>query len=127
MSFRHGSKQRPNSKKEASMFMTTINVFPEAAILAVHGIVFGTSTASVGIKGAAGMVPKWVTGGNANGLQKSIEEIRDAALKNMCDAAAQKGANAVIGISCQIQAVFVEFTGAYCYGTAVTLVPPPPA
>src|SRR5689334_22422826 len=109
------------------MFMTTVNVFPGYNIVACHGAVFGTSTASVGVKGAAGLAVKWVQGGNADLLQSTIDEIRDAALKNMCDAAAQKGANAVIGMNCQIQAVGIEFTGAYCYGTAVTLAPPPPA
>jgi uncharacterized protein YbjQ (UPF0145 family) len=109
------------------MFMTTVNEFPGYTIAAVQGAVFGSSTASVGVKGAVGLPAQWLTGGNVASLQKSIDEIRDAAINNMCLAAAQKGANAVIGISVEIQAVFVEFTGAYCYGTAVTLSPAPPA
>jgi uncharacterized protein YbjQ (UPF0145 family) len=109
------------------MFMTTVNEFPGYTIAAVQGAVFGSSTASVGVKGAVGLPAQWLTGGNVASLQKSIDEIRDAAINNMCLAAAQKGANAVIGTSVEIQAVFVEFTGAYCYGTAVTLSPAPPA
>jgi len=109
------------------MFMTTVNTFPGYNIATVHGAVFGSSTASVGVKGAAGLATQWVTGGNVASLQNSIDQIREAAIKNMCEKAAEKGANAVIGISCQIQAVFVEFTGAYCCGTAVTLTPTPPA
>jgi uncharacterized protein YbjQ (UPF0145 family) len=85
------------------------------------------ATASVGVKGAAGLAGQWLTVGNVSSLQNAINEIRDAALKDMWQKAAEKGANAVIGVSCQIQAVFVEFTGAYCYGTAVTRSPPPPA
>src|SRR4051794_29801276 len=73
------------------MFMTTVNAFPGYNIVACHGAVFGSSTAFVGVKGAAGLAVKWVKGGNADSLQAAINEIRDAALKNMCDAAAQKG------------------------------------
>lgn len=71
------------------MFMTTINTFPGYNIVAVHGAVFGSSTASVGIKGAAGLVPQWVTGGNVASLQEAIDEIRDAALKDMSLKAAE--------------------------------------
>ena len=109
------------------MFMTTVNAFPGYTIMAAQGTVFGSSTATVGVGAAAGLAAQFLTGGNIASLQSAIDKIRDTAINNMCNAAAQKGANAVIGMSCQIQVVFSEFVGAYCYGTAVTLAPPPPA
>ena len=109
------------------MFTTTVNAFFPYSITATQGTVFGSSVAAVGVGAAAGAVAQYLTGGNIAALQSSIDKIRDDAIKNMCDAASQKGANAVIGMSCEIQGLVTGYVGAYCCGTAVTLSPPPPA
>jgi uncharacterized protein YbjQ (UPF0145 family) len=89
--------------------------------------VFGSSVAAVGVGAAAGAIAQYLTGGNIAALQSSIDKIRDDAVTNMCNAAAQKGANAVIGMSCEVQGLVTGYVGAYCCGTAVTLSPAPPA
>ena len=109
------------------MFTTTVNAFAGYNIVATQGTVFGSSVAAVGVGAAAGAVAQYLTGGNIAALQSSIDKIIDDAVKNMCDAARQKGANAVIGMSCQMNSIVTGFVGAYCCGTAVTLAPPPPA
>jgi uncharacterized protein YbjQ (UPF0145 family) len=109
------------------MFTTTVNTFAGYTILATQGTVFGSSVAAVGVGAAAGAVAQYLTGGNIAALQSSIDKIRDDAVNNMCNAAAQKGANAVIGMSCEVQGLVTGYVGAYCCGTAVTLSPPPPA
>lgn len=118
--------QRLNSKRATSMFTTTVNAFAGYNIVATQGTVFGSSAESMGVGGAAAAIAGVLAGGNVASIKSSIDKARDDAYNNMCNAASQRGANAVIGMSCEIQVVVDRFIGAYCYSTAVTLAPPPP-
>jgi uncharacterized protein YbjQ (UPF0145 family) len=119
--------QRLDSKKATSMFTTTVNAFAGYNIVKTYGTVFGSSVATVGVGAAAAAAAQYLTGGNIATLRSSIDKIRDDAYNNMCDAARQKGGNAVIGISFEMNSIVTGFVGAYCCGTAVTLAPEPPA
>ena len=109
------------------MFTTTVNAFPGYTIVATQGTVFGSSAESMGIGGAAAAVAGVLAGGNVTAIKSAIDKARDDAYNSMCNAAGQRGANAIIGMSCQIQIAVDRFIGVCCYGTAVTLSPPPPA
>jgi uncharacterized protein YbjQ (UPF0145 family) len=39
-----------------------------------------------------------IIGGRAGGYEKALRQARDIAIQEMCDEAAQKGANAVVGV-----------------------------
>lgn len=66
---------------------------------------------------------KALMGGNLDAYAGLNEETRKEAFKNLCEAAAEKGANAVIGVHFHTQFSETGVLEVLCYGTAMMVAP----
>jgi len=90
------------------------------------GIVRGIIVRSRSIVGNIGAAFQTLVGGNISIYTNLCEKARGDAFALMLEHAAQRGANAVIGVRYDATEVMQGVTEVLCYGTAVVVEPGPP-
>jgi uncharacterized protein YbjQ (UPF0145 family) len=106
------------------MIVTTTDTAPGREVHQSLGVVAGEAILGVNIfrDFFAGMTD--ILGGRSKGYQKALREARDHAMADMQEEAARLGADAIVGIDIDYEAVDTQ-KGAMllvsCNGTAVTL------
>lgn len=91
------------------------------------GVVRGIIVRSRSIFGTMGAALQTIVGGDITLMMELCEKTRAGAFDMMVDHAAERGANAVIGISYDATELMQGVTEVLCYGTAVVVEPLPPA
>ena len=100
-------------------FMTTAIEMPGYRITRSLGVVRGIVVRSRSIVGTVGAGIQSLFGGNITLFETMCEKTREQALEVMMEHAAQRGANAVIGVRYDATEVMQGVTEVIAYGTAV--------
>jgi uncharacterized protein YbjQ (UPF0145 family) len=87
------------------------------------GIVRGIIVRSRSVFGTLGASLQTLVGGDITLFTNLCEETRSHAYQRMAEHAAQKGANAVIGVRYDATEIMQGVTEVLCYGTAVVVKP----
>ena len=103
------------------MIMTNVETIPGKQILALKGLVSGSTVRAkhVGRDVMAGI--KNIFGGELKGYTELLAESREEALDRMIDQAAGLGANAIVNVRFSTSSVASGAAELYVYGTAVTV------
>jgi uncharacterized protein YbjQ (UPF0145 family) len=102
------------------LVVTTENV-PGYKVVQVLGEVFGCTSRSRHMFSTMGAGFKAIVGGELGAFTKLIEETRIEAMGRMREAAAARGANAVVMMRFDTESVAQTAGGVVAYGTAVVL------
>ncbi len=100
---------------------TTTNEVPGYKVTEVYGEVFGLIVRSRNIFGNIGATFRTVFGGEVKGYTKLVSDTREQAIQRLRDAAAEKGANAVIAMSFDSGDIGGVMNEVAAYGTAVKI------
>ena len=100
---------------------TTTNDIPGYKITKVYGEVFGLIVRSRNIFGNVGASFRTIFGGEVKGYTKLVSDTREQAIVRLREAAAAKGANAVIGMSFDSGDIGTVMNEVAAYGTAVKI------
>jgi uncharacterized protein YbjQ (UPF0145 family) len=103
------------------MMVTTTNLCPGKRICEVLGLVQGSSIRARHVGKDLTAAFKNITGGEITEYTKLMAESREQALDRMREAAAQMGANAVIGVRFVTTSVMQHASELLAYGTAVKI------
>lgn len=101
------------------MMITTAFELPGYRVVRTIGLVRGVTVRSRSILGTLGASLQTVVGGNITLFEEMCEKTREQALELMMSHAAQRGANAVIGVRYDATEVMQGVTEVLAYGTAV--------
>jgi uncharacterized protein YbjQ (UPF0145 family) len=101
------------------MIITTMNDLPGYEIEEVYGEVFGLTVRSRNVGSQIGAGLKSLVGGELKGMTKMLAEGRAHAQERLEEAAAEKGANAVIAFRFDTSELGSVWTEICAYGTAV--------
>jgi len=101
------------------MLMTTTNAVEGRPVAQYLGVVTGESILGANIGRDIGAMFRNVTGGRVSGYEKELRNARDIALKEMEEAAAALGADAIIGIDIDYETVGGQMLMVTSSGTAV--------
>lgn len=110
------------SKDEVLVVTTTTNEIPGYKITVVYGEVFGLIVRSRNIFGNIGAGFRTIFGGEVRGYTSLLMDSREQAIERLKQAAAEKGANAVIGMSFDSGDIGNVMNEVAAYGTAVQIV-----
>src|SRR3974377_944607 len=88
-----------------------------------YGIVRGIIVRSRSVFGTIGASLQTLVGGDITLFSNLCEETRQHAFDRMIEHAAERGANAVIGVRYDATEVMQSVTEVLCYGTAVRVQP----
>jgi uncharacterized protein YbjQ (UPF0145 family) len=108
------------------VLIVTTNELAGAEILESLGEVFGVTVRSRSAAAQLGAGLRSLVGGELRALTRALEDSRIEALDRLATAAAEQGADAVVGMrfdTCELGGVWTEVCA---YGTAVRTVPSPP-
>ena len=105
------------------MLITTMNDVPGYRVTQVHGEVFGLVTRARNVFSNIGAALRTVVGGEARGYTKLLTDSRNDAIERMKQAAAEKGANAIIAMRFDASEIAKMISEIVAYGTAVTIEP----
>lgn len=89
----------------ASIICTTTNDVAGREIGAYHGLVSGEAILGANIFRDFFAGIRDIVGGRSGAYEKSLREARDIAIQEMCEEAEARGADAVIGVDLDYQAV----------------------
>jgi uncharacterized protein YbjQ (UPF0145 family) len=103
------------------MMITTAFEIPGYRVVRTIGLVRGVTVRSRSILGTLGASLQTVVGGNITLFEEMCEKTREQALELMMSHAAQRGANAVIGVRYDATEVMQGVTEVLAYGTAVQI------
>ena len=101
--------------------VTTMNDLPGYRVDEVFGEVFGLTVRSRNIGSDIGAQLKGLVGGEVKGYTKMLADSRLQAVERLRDAARDVGANAVIGMRYDSNALGGTMPPVAAYGTAVTV------
>jgi uncharacterized protein YbjQ (UPF0145 family) len=107
-----------NVSVNEAMITTTFEL-PGYRILRSLGLVRGVTVRSRSILGTLGASLETIVGGNITLFESMCEKTREQALELMMEHAAQRSANAVIGVRYDATEVMQGVTEVIAYGTAV--------
>lgn len=101
------------------MLLSNVETIPGRTIVEHYGIVSGSTVRAknFGKDLLAGL--RNVIGGELPEYTELLSEAREESLKRMCDAASQRGANAVVNVRFATSSVASGAAELYVYGTAV--------
>lgn len=91
--------------KDSAVIATTTNSIEGREIAAYEGLVSGEAILGANIFRDFFAGIRDIVGGRSGAYEKSLREARDIAIHEMCEEAAARGANAVIGVDLDYQAV----------------------
>jgi uncharacterized protein YbjQ (UPF0145 family) len=103
--------------------VTTSNELPGHRIVRPMGIVRGITVRSRSVVGNLGAALQTLVGGNITIYTELCEKAREEAFELMLKHAAERGANAVIGMRYDANDVAEGVTEVLAYGTAVQVEP----
>jgi uncharacterized protein YbjQ (UPF0145 family) len=103
------------------VFVVTTNDVPGYEVVEVYGEVFGLIVRSRNVFSNIGASLRTVVGGEAAGYTKLLSESREQAMERMTDAAAAKGANAVLAMRYDSGDIGQIMNEVAAYGTAVRI------
>lgn len=101
------------------MIITTMNDLPGYEIEEVLGEVFGLTVRSRNLGSQLGASFKSLVGGELKGMTKMLAEGRVHAQERLVEAAAEKGADAIIAFRFDTSELGTTWTEICAYGTAV--------
>jgi uncharacterized protein YbjQ (UPF0145 family) len=107
-----------NQRVDAGLVTTTLEL-PGYRIVRSMGLVRGIVVRSRSIFGTMGASLQTIVGGNITLFTDMCEKTREDALELMLQHAAERGANAVIGMRYDANEVMQGVTEVLAYGTAV--------
>ena len=87
------------------MIVTTTPSIEGRAITAYHGVVTGETVIGANIFRDLFAGITNIIGGRAGGYEKALREARDIAIREMCEEAAKLGADAVVGVDLDYEAM----------------------
>ncbi|MGI2144029.1 heavy metal-binding domain-containing protein [Shewanella frigidimarina] len=105
------------------MIYTTTETIPGRDIIEIVGVVTGNVVQSkhIGRDIMAGL--KSIVGGEIRGYTEMLSDARDVAINRLVASAAQKGADAIVGIRFTTSAIMDGSSDIMAFGTAVKLGP----
>lgn len=103
------------------ILVVTMNDIPGYEIVEVYGEVFGLLARSRNLLSTAGAGLKSIIGGEIGGYTKLLTDSRIEALERMKEAAAEKGANAIIAMRFDTSEIGNNMNEVAAYGTAVRI------
>ena len=103
--------------------VTTANDLPGFRIARTVGLVRGIVVRSRSVFGTIGASLQTLVGGNISLFTELCEKTREDAYELMLKHAAERGANAIIGMRYDANEVMQGVTEVLAYGTAVTAIP----
>jgi uncharacterized protein YbjQ (UPF0145 family) len=104
-------------------FVTTAFELPGSRVVRNVGVVRGVIVRSRSVVGSIGASLQTLVGGNITLFTTLCEQARADAYKLMVDHAAERGANAIIGMRYDANEVMAGVTEVLAYGTAVVVEP----
>ena len=104
-----------------SHLVTTANELPGYRITRTLGLVRGIVVRSRSVVGTIGASLQTLIGGNITLFTELCEKTREEAFELMLKHAAERGANAVVGMRYDANEVMQGVTEVLAYGTAVTV------
>lgn len=109
-------------QNEILVVTTTTNDVPGYKVVEVYGEVFGLIVRSRNMFSNIGASFRTVFGGEVRGYTTLLSESREQAVDRMRQAAAERGANAVIGMNFDTADIGGVMNEVAAYGTAVKIV-----
>jgi len=106
-----------------SHLVTTANELPGYRITRTLGLVRGIVVRSRSVVGTIGASLQTLIGGNITLFTELCEKTREEAFELMLKHAAERGANAVVGMRYDANEVMQGVTEVLAYGTAVVVSP----
>lgn len=106
-----------------SILAVTMNDIPGYEVVEVYGEVFGVMTRSRNAVSNFGASLKSIVGGEIGAYTKLLSDSRIEATERMKQAAAQRGANAVIAMRFDTGEIGNNMNEVAAYGTAVKIQP----
>jgi uncharacterized protein YbjQ (UPF0145 family) len=103
------------------IIITTMNDLPGYEVTQVHGEVFGLIVRARNAFSNIGAGFRTLVGGEAKGYTKLLSDSREQAVDRLKEAAAAKGANAVIAMRFDCNEIGDIMSEVAAYGTAVTV------
>ena len=104
------------------VIVVTTNDLPNYEVTEVYGEVFGLIVRSRNVFGNIGASFRTIFGGEAKGYTKLLSDSREHALARLREAAAAKGANAVLAMRFDSGDIAQVMNEVAAYGTAVKIV-----
>jgi uncharacterized protein YbjQ (UPF0145 family) len=103
------------------MIVSTMNDLPGYRVVEVHGEVFGLIVRARNVFSNIGAGLRTVVGGEARGYTKLLGYSREQAVERLCDAARERGANAILAMRFDCNEIGDVMSEVAAYGTAVTV------
>jgi uncharacterized protein YbjQ (UPF0145 family) len=103
------------------MIVSTMNDLPGYRVVEVHGEVFGLIVRARNVFSNIGAGLRTVVGGEARGYTKLLGDSREQAVERLCDAARERGANAILAMRFDCNEIGDVMSEVAAYGTAVTV------
>ncbi|WP_221349370.1 YbjQ family protein [Streptomyces beigongshangae] len=107
----------------SDVLVVTTNEVPGYEVKKVVGEVFGLTVRSRNLGSQLGAGLKSVIGGELKGLTKTLVQTRNEAMERLVEAAAARGANAVLAMRFDVTTAQDVGTEVCAYGTAVVVAP----
>jgi uncharacterized protein YbjQ (UPF0145 family) len=104
------------------MLIATTNDLPGYDIVTVYGEVFGLTVRSRNAFSQMGAGLKSLVGGELRGMTRNLEQSRQEVIDRLAEAAAARGANAVVAMRFDTSEMGGVWTEICAYGTAVQIV-----
>ena len=108
---------------EGNVLVVTMNDIPGYEVVEVYGEVFGVLTRSRNLVSNIGASLKQIVGGEIGAFTKLLADSRIEATERLKQAAAEKGANAVIAMRFDTGDIGGTMNEVAAYGTAVKIQP----
>jgi len=105
------------------ILVVTMNDIPGYEVVEVYGEVFGVLARSRNVVSGIGAGLKSIIGGEIGAYTKLLTDSRIQATERMKQAAAEKGANAVIAMRFDTGSIGTTMNEVAAYGTAVKIAP----
>jgi uncharacterized protein YbjQ (UPF0145 family) len=105
------------------VLISTMNDVPGYEVVQVHGEVYGLIVRPRNVFSNLGAGLRTIVGGEARGYTKLLTDSRDQATARLQEAAAARGANAVLAMRFDCNEIGNIMSEVAAYGTAVTIRP----
>jgi uncharacterized protein YbjQ (UPF0145 family) len=109
------------SHKPHDVLISTMNDVPGYEVVQVHGEVYGLIVRARNVFSNIGAGLRTIVGGEARGYTKLLMDSRDQATERLKEAAAARGANAVLAMRFDCNEIGDIMSEVAAYGTAVTI------
>jgi uncharacterized protein YbjQ (UPF0145 family) len=106
-----------------NILVSTMNDVPGYEVVQVHGEVYGLIVRARNVFSNFGAGLRTIVGGEARGYTKLLSDSRDQATERLREAAAARGANAVLAMRFDCNEIGNIMSEVAAYGTAVTIRP----